>query len=93
MIFIWLTCSHSSLILRRMRIQKTRPCEWCNGTGERENAAYRGGQMRALRKSAGLSLREVARRLDFSAAYISDLELGRRDWSEKLIKIYEKALR
>lgn len=76
-----------------MRIQKTRPCEWCNGTGERENAAYRGAEMRKLREAADLTLREVARRLEFSAAYISDLELGRRDWSEGLIKAYRNALR
>lgn len=81
------------LIMRRMRIQKTRPCEWCNGTGERENAAYRGQEMRKLRQASGLSLRRVAELMEFSAAYISDLELGRRDWSEKLIKSYERVLR
>lgn len=75
-----------------MLITKTRPCEWCNGTGKRENAAYRGKEMRKLREASGLSLRRVAELMEFSAAYISDLELGRRDWSEKLIKAYEKAL-
>jgi predicted transcriptional regulator len=81
------------LIMRVMRIEKTRPCEWCNGTGQRENAAYRGQEMRKLREASGMSLRRVAELMEFSAAYISDLELGRRDWSTKLITAYEKALR
>lgn len=49
--------------------------------------------MRKLRQAAGLSLREVARQMGRSAAYISDLELGRRGWSGTLIRAYEKALR
>ena len=37
-----------------------------------------GGALRRLRTDAGLTLREVARRLDKSAPFISDCELGRR---------------
>ncbi len=76
-----------------MRMTKMRPCERCGGTGELENAAYRGKQMRELREASGLSLRRVAELMEFSAAYVSDLELGRREWSDKLIRAYEKALR
>lgn len=79
--------------MRCMRIQKTLPCVKCNGIGEVENAAYRGQEMRKLRQTAGLSLREVARQMGRSAAYISDLELGRRGWNTGLIRAYEKVLR
>jgi predicted transcriptional regulator len=77
----------------RTTTRKTRPCKWCNGTGEIENAAYRGQEMRRKREAADRTLREVARRMELSAAYISDLELGRRAWSQRLITAYQKALR
>jgi transcriptional regulator with XRE-family HTH domain len=39
-----------------------------------------GEAMRQLRKSHRISLREVARRMKLSAPFVSDLELGRRNW-------------
>lgn len=44
--------------------------------------------MRGFREKQGISLRFVAKRLQFSAAYVSDLELGRRNWSDKLREKY-----
>jgi predicted transcriptional regulator len=41
---------------------------------------------RALRTSRGLSLRAVAQKMRVSAAYLSDLELGRRNWSETTLE-------
>ena len=38
-----------------------------------------GGVIRAARQRKGLTLREVARRLGISAAYLSDMELNRRN--------------
>ena len=49
--------------------------------------------MRALRKAAGKGLRQIAGAMDFSPAYVSDLELGRRGWSEELIERYKKAVK
>ena len=43
-----------------------------------------GRLFRAGRKKAKLSLREMARRLGLSAAFVSDLERGRRNWTEEL---------
>jgi len=42
-----------------------------------------GHLFRQARKKAKLSLREMARRLKLSAPFVSDLELGRRNWTEK----------
>lgn len=56
-----------------------------------DNAAT-GQMMREARKRAGLSLREMARRLGQSAPFISDLELGRRGWDEKRIEQWKKML-
>jgi transcriptional regulator with XRE-family HTH domain len=44
-----------------------------------------GPYMRRRRDELDLSLREFARRLDCSAAFISDIELGRRHPSEKVL--------
>ena len=52
-----------------------------------------GVQARKARQKAGKSLRSVATALGHSAAYISDLELGRRAWSEPLLRRYEVALK
>ena len=43
-----------------------------------------GAEMRRRRESKGFALREVARKLGISAPYLSDLELGRRYWTEEL---------
>lgn len=37
-----------------------------------------GATVRTIRESNGISLRELARRLGWSAAYVSDIERGRR---------------
>lgn len=47
---------------------------------------------RSIRRSAGISLREMARRMGFTAGYVSDLELGRRHWNETRVNEFNKAL-
>lgn len=42
-----------------------------------------GEAMRQRRKKAGISMREVARRMEVSAMFICDLERGRRNWTEE----------
>lgn len=44
-----------------------------------------GQRIRELREEHDLSLREFAKRLDLSAAFLSDVELGRRYPSEKIL--------
>jgi len=45
------------------------------------------------RKQANLSLREVARRMEISAGYLSDLELGKRAWGKKVAANWMKVMR
>ena len=52
-----------------------------------------GKRMAFMRKEAGISLRQFAKLCGVSAPYLSDLERGRRNWSEKLITMYKKQLR
>jgi transcriptional regulator with XRE-family HTH domain len=71
-------------------VTKARVCPRCGGTGV---LLRYGDELRAARQRAGLSLREVARRLGFTASYLCDLELDRRNCSFVLRGRYLKALR
>lgn len=51
-------------------------CEFCKGTGQ--HRIFNGRWFRQERKSRKVSLRKVAIDLGISAAYLSDVELGRR---------------
>lgn len=53
-------------------------CRHCNGTGEVPDWRIFGAKVRKARESKGLGLREVARRAECSAAYVSDMERGMR---------------
>ncbi len=72
---------------------KTLPCRHCNGTGKEPDQRALGVEMRRKRVAANKSLREVAIAMEFSAPYLSDLELGRRLWNSELIASFEKALK
>lgn len=62
----------------------SKPCQYCNGTGQEIDQAKWGAEMRRLRKEKGISGRQMAKLLHISAPYLSDLELGRRHWSTDL---------
>lgn len=64
----------------------------CNGTGYAPDPRLIGERLRHVRECKGVSLRRLARSLKISAAFLSDLELGRRRWSPKRIKAVEEAL-
>ena len=51
-----------------------------------------GQRIRELREERDLSLRELGKKLDVSAAFLSDVELGRRHPSEKLLAEMAKTL-
>lgn len=63
------------------------------GQAEEAAAGQTGAEWRKLRKDAGVSLRSLARTMGVSAAYLSDLERGRRNWSEEVESRYAGALR
>lgn len=63
-------------------------CQWLFFESNRSNGSF----ARDLRLKAGLSLREVARRMEISAPFLSDLEWGHRTWSEKQCLKWEEAM-
>lgn len=52
-----------------------------------------GKAFRAAREAKGISLRTVAKKLKVSAPFVSDCELGRRNFSDKHRKAYQEILR
>ncbi len=48
--------------------------------------------IREKREASGLSLRELARRVDITAPFLSDIELGRRAPAEKNLALIAKEL-
>ena len=72
--------------------QPTRDCPCCKGTGKvRDHTAF-GEQMQARRKAADITLKTLAERTGYSVGYWSDLEHGRRHWSDDLAARYLAAL-
>ena len=72
---------------------KPTPCKRCNGTGDEPDQKVIGFSLRSKRIGYGKSLKQVAAKMGKSAPYISDLELGRRQWNAGLIADFEKALK
>ena len=64
-------------------------CNVCDGRGLLSTGLE--FDPRTARESTGKSLREVAKAMKISAGYLSDLELGRRAWSEGLLDDFREA--
>lgn len=69
-----------------------RVCPKCGGSGTVLNDKKVGAFMRSLRIHAKVTGRALARRLGWSAAYLCDLELGRRAWNAEKREKYQRAL-
>jgi len=76
-----------------MKVDMTMICPKCDGTGAVIDPRAMGKHMRELREGKGISLRTVASELEFTPAYISDLEHGRRGWSINLMHRYKSVLK
>lgn len=56
-------------------------CSHCGGTGQEPDDKAIGEEVRRTRLKTGMSLREMAGRLEITPSYLCDLELGRRRWN------------
>lgn len=61
------------------------PCTRCG----HPRSVINGRWLRQEREIAGLTLREMARRLGFSVVYLSDIERNQRHCSPKIRAVYE----
>jgi predicted transcriptional regulator len=71
-----------------MNVFESVKCDCCGGSGKREVISH--VLLRKARSLSGVSIREMARRLDYSAAYLSDIELGRRGCNPKISAAYQE---
>ena len=55
------------------------------------NSQATGAMARLHRAARKLSLRETAIKMGISAAYLSDLETGKRNWTEETVRKFNKA--
>lgn len=70
----------------------TKKCPHCDGSGFVLDPVIAGQYHRAMRERKGKSLREVARMMKVTAPYVSDLERGRRNWTDERMEAYRKAV-
>ncbi len=68
------------------------PCRYCNGQGSHDDPVVVGRNKRLQRKKARIGLREAAEKMGISASYLSDMELGRRPFTEQMAELFDKAI-
>lgn len=71
-------------MIRKVRIQ----CAACAGSGGLN--VIDPISLRETRQAAGISLREFAKRIKFTAPYISDIENGRRNCTLQIEEAYSQ---
>ncbi len=64
-------------------------CSHCNGTGKKVDHRALGMSMRHTRVMCGLKIYQVAKSIGVSIPYVSDLELGKRNWNAKSTEKYK----
>ena len=68
-------------------------CKRCNGSGIEQDSGVIGQQMRDRRHAAQLSLRSMATLVGKSHAFLSQLESGKRRWTQVLLDKYTRVLK
>ena len=68
-------------------------CTRCFGTGTEPDQSQVGAEMKAKRKAAGISLKEMAKRTVLSEGFLCDLEHGNRTWKTAHRRAYLEGLR
>ncbi|MEQ1762568.1 MAG: helix-turn-helix transcriptional regulator [Pyrinomonadaceae bacterium] len=63
----------------------TATCSRCNGSGKVSETFHRsaGAWVKGMRKEQKLTLKVVSESLGWSIGYLSDLENGRKNWSDE----------
>lgn len=67
-------------------------CPKCRGTGQIEDPASIGSRLRRQRITARITLREMARRLSVSSAYLSEAELGHTTLTPERLHQYQSII-
>lgn len=68
-------------------------CPLCGGSGEVHEDREIGAALQKERIDSGISLRTLGGRLGLSAAYLSDLEHGKRRWNADRVSRFREGLK
>jgi ribosome-binding protein aMBF1 (putative translation factor) len=69
-------------------------CSHCNGTGKVPALPLTvGAVMREMRIARGRTIRSMAKKLEITSVHLSDLEHGRKEWTEELLRAFAKEMR
>ena len=83
--------SQSTGFTRRVALGSNK-CRRCKGSGREPDQVETGLWFRAHRQQIGVSLRLMSKRLGISPSFLSNLEQGRRVWTEEVRNAYKAAL-
>lgn len=72
---------------------KQRPSICITESVDQIDSVATGKKLRSMREEAGLALKPIATRMKRSVPYLSDLELGRRGWSEDRAQQFVAAIK
>ncbi len=67
-------------------------CEYCNGTGRKQDDRLIGLWARKNREASSIGLRQMADLIGLSHSYLCQLELGRRRWRRSLSERFRRGL-
>ena len=66
---------------------RIKTCPTCHGSGKVEK--WTGAELRKKREAAGFGLNEFARLLGVPPPYLSDIELGKRNVTPHVMRLYK----
>lgn len=69
---------------------KTPKCKRCGGTGIEPDQPKIASDMREKRLALGLTLATLSQHLGISAAFLSDMEHGKRAWSPERVSAIQQ---
>ena len=70
-----------------------KPCRYCHGSGTEIDHSAVGFTLRTLRLKKEIGLREMARGMGVSAPFLSDMELGKRNWTQERIDQFNEVIK
>jgi predicted transcriptional regulator len=67
-------------------------CKCCGGSGHDIDNRETGDVLKKARKTSRITQKAMAKALGISAAYLCDLEHGRRHWSSEMVHAFKAQL-
>ena len=76
-----------------MKLPPQTTCPRCKGHGQITDAHANGSMLRALREKAGVSQRQASIHMGIAQPYLSDMEMGKRNFPKARMEQFAKAIK